>query len=484
MNQKIAVSVVFVAAMFMTIMDTTIVNVALPTIGREFHVRPDSVDTVAIGFLVSLAVCIPASGWLGDRFGPRRVLLISIVIFTAASALCGIATNLPQLVGFRVLQGVGGGLMVPVGMALLYRTFPPAERVRASSILVIPTAMAPALGPVLGGVLVTYLSWRWVFYVNLPIGIAALLFGLVFLDEHHENTAGRFDVGGFLLSAAGLGLLMYGISEGPFKDWSDPLIIATIAIGAVLLVLMVVVELVVPQPLIDLRLFGDRLFRSSTAVLNLGSIAFLGVLFLVALFFQNGLGLSALQSGLLTFPEALGVMLGAQVVTRLLYPELGPRRVMIMGLLILATALGLLALIEADTNLWWIRVLLFVTGYGMGHVFTSCQAAGFATISPANTARASTIFNAIRQLGGAVGVALLSTIVATVGPVKIVDRKVVPNLTAYHYAFLAAAAVAVLGAVAALTVHDADAAQTMVRRGRRAPSRAMEEPEAVPVAGA
>jgi fucose permease len=156
---------------------------------------------------------------------------------------------------------------------------------------------------------------------------------------------------------------------------------------------------------------------------------------------------------------------------------------MIMGLLILATSLALLSRIDADTSLWWVRALLFVTGYGMGHVFTSCQAAGFATISPANTARASTIFNALRQLGGAVGVALLSTIVATVGPVKVVDRHVVPNLSAYHYAFLAAAAVAVLGALVALTVSDADAAPTMVRRGRLATSRAT-EPDAVPVAGA
>jgi EmrB/QacA subfamily drug resistance transporter len=483
MNQKIAVSVVFVAAMFMTIMDTTIVNVALPTIGREFHVRPDSVDTVAIGFLVSLAVCIPASGWLGDRFGARRVLLTSIVIFTAASALCGIASSLPQLVGFRVLQGVGGGLMVPVGMALLYRTFPPAERVRASSILVIPTAMAPALGPVLGGLLVTELSWRWVFYVNLPIGIAAVIFGFIFLEDHHENVAGRFDLGGFVLSASGLGLLMYGISEGPYKHWSDPLVIASIAIGAVLLIVMVVVETAITEPLIDLRLFGDRLFRSSTAVLNLASIAFLGVLFLVALFFQDGLGLSALQSGLSTFPEAIGVMLGAQIVTRLLYPTLGPKRVMIMGLLILATSLALMALVGAETNLWWMRALLFVTGYGMGHVFTSCQAAGFATISPADTARASTIFNALRQLGGALGVAFLSSIVATIGPVHIVDGRPAPNLAAYHYAFLAAAAVAVIAALTALTVNDADAAETMVRRRRRTTSPAA-EPKAVPVAGA
>ena len=255
MNQKIAVSVVFVSAMFMNIMDATIVNVALPTLGREFHVRPDSVDTVAIGYLVSLAVFIPASGWLGDRFGGKRVMLASVVIFTGASALCGMATSLPELVAFRILQGVGGGLMVPVGMALLYRTFPPSERVRASSILVIPTAMAPALGPVLGGLFVTEVSWRWVFYVNLPIGIAAFLFGLYFLHEQHEHPAGAFDTMGFLLSASGLGLAMYGVSEGPFRGWAEPLILGTISTGALLLAILVLVELRKAHPMIDVRLF-------------------------------------------------------------------------------------------------------------------------------------------------------------------------------------------------------------------------------------
>ena len=466
MNQKIAVSVVFVAAMFMNIMDVTIVNVALPTLGREFHVRPDSVDTVAIGYLVSLAVFIPASGWLGDRFGGKKILLTSVVIFTGASALCGMATSLPELVGFRILQGVGGGLMVPVGMALLYRTFPPAERIRASSILVVPTAIAPALGPVLGGLFVTDVSWRWVFYVNLPIGIAALLFGMYFLREQRDHAPGRFDITGFVLSAAGLGLTMYGVSEGPFRGWTTPLILGTICTGAALMVILVFVEAHKTAPMIDIELFKDSLFRSSCAVLALGSAAFLGSLFLVALFFQDGLGLSALQSGISTFPEALGVMLGAQVVTRLAYPVVGPRRVMIGGLLILTVTLVLMTLIGQGTSLWWMRLLLFVSGYGMSHVFVPSQAAGFATISPAATGRASTLFNAQRQLGGAIGVALLSTVVAAVGPVHFVSHRAMPNLASYHTAFLVAAAVAVIAAIAALTVNDAEAAHTMVRRGR------------------
>jgi EmrB/QacA subfamily drug resistance transporter len=484
MNQKVAVSVVFVAAMFLNIMDATIVNVALPTLGREFHVRPDSVDTVAIGYLVSLAVFIPASGWLGDRFGGKRIMLTSVVIFTVASALCGAATSLGELVFFRIIQGVGGGLMVPVGMALLYRTFPPAERVRASSILVIPTAMAPALGPVLGGILVTEASWRWVFYVNLPIGIGAFLFGLLFLQERQEEAPGSFDVIGFLLSAAGLGLLMYGVSEGPFKGWGTPPIVGTVVAGAVLLVAMILIELRTAHPMIDVRLFADRLFRSCCAVIGIGSSAFLGLLFLVALFYQDGLGLSALQSGLSTFPEAIGIMIGAQVVTRSLYPVFGPRRIMITGLLILAGTLALMTLVNANTNLWWMRLLIFVAGYGMSHVFVPSQAAGFATISPADTGRASTLFNAQRQLGGAVGVALLTSVVAAVGPVKVVGRHVLPNLAAYHAGFVVAAGVALLAAVAALTVNDADAEKTMVRRPKRSRNAAAPTGEPVKPAAA
>src|SRR5271156_1875139 len=210
MSQKVAVGAVFVAAMFMSIMDATIVNVALPTIGRDFQVSPTAVDAISIAFLVSLAVFIPASGWLGDRFGGKRVLLTAIVVFTVASALCGLATSLGELVAFRVLQGVGGGMLAPVGMAMLFRAFPPEERIRASSILTVPTAVAPALGPVVGGLLVTDLSWRWVFYVNVPIGIAAVVFGSIFLGHNVQSRPGRFDLPGFLLSGVGLGLLMYG----------------------------------------------------------------------------------------------------------------------------------------------------------------------------------------------------------------------------------------------------------------------------------
>jgi EmrB/QacA subfamily drug resistance transporter len=470
-NQKVAVSVVFVSAMFMSIMDATIVNVALPTIGRDFGVPATSVDGVSISFLVSLAVFIPASGWLGDRFGGKRVLLAAIVVFTSASVLCGLASSLGELVMFRVLQGAGGGMLAPVGMAMLFRTFPPEERIRASAILTTPTTLAAALGPVLGGLLVTDLSWRWVFFVNLPIGIVALLFGLLFLEGGAEHHPGRFDVPGFVLSGAGLGLLMYGVSEGPIKGWNQGFVLGTITGGALLLVLMVVVESRTTRPIADLRLLANRLLRSCSGVTVLVSAAFIGTLYVVVLFFQDGRGLSPLAAGLSTFPEAIGVMLGSQAASRVFYPRFGPRRHIAAGLVAVALSMSLMALIGQGTSLWWMRILMFAMGLGMAQVFVPAQAAAFATISSEATGRASTLFNVGRQLGGAIGVAIFTTAIVAVGPVTEVAGHVTPDLAAYHVAFMIAAAVSLVGVAVALRIRDADAVSTMVARRPRSSRR-------------
>jgi EmrB/QacA subfamily drug resistance transporter len=476
LNQKIAVSVVFVSAMFMSIMDITIVNVALPTIGRDFHIAPTAVDGIVIAFLVSLAVFIPASGWLGDRFGGKRVLMTAIVVFTVASALCGLAQNMTELVIFRVLQGAGGGMMAPVGMAMLFRVFPPAERVRASSILTVPTTFAPAIGPVLGGLLVTDLTWRWVFFVNLPIGIAAVTFGALFLEKTEPMDAGAFDAPGFLLGGSGLGLLMYGVSEGPLKSWSSSDVIGACVAGAVLLTAMVMVELRSSQPMVDLRLLSGRLFRSTNGVMFLVAAAFLGTLYLIPLYFQDARGLSALQSGLSTFPEAFGVMAGAQLASRVLYPRFGPRRHVTGGLISLTVLLLLLTQIGVSTNLWLIRGLMFLLGLAMGQVMVPNQAASFAMISPASTGRASTFFNTMRQVGSAVGVAVLSTVLISVGSTHASGGVSLPNLRAYHLAFATAALFSLAAIGFSVTIHDSDAAATMVRRGKRAAPAAGVEP--------
>jgi len=468
LSQKVVVGAVFVSAMFMNIMDITIVNVALPTIGRDFHIAPTAVDGVVIAYLVSLAVFIPASGWLGDRFGGKRVLLTAIAIFTLGSVLCGFAQDMTQLVVFRVLQGAGGGMMAPVGMAMLFRVFPPAERIRAASILTVPTTMAPALGPVLGGFLVTTLSWRWVFFVNLPLGIAAITFGALFLERMGTLDPGRLDLPGWLLGGAGLGLLMYGISEGPLKSWSSLDVVVSCTTGAVLLAIFVFVELRTAHPMVDLHLLSNRLFRSTNVVMFVVAAAFLGMLYLIPLYFQDARGMSPLQSGLSTFPEAFGVMIGAQFASRLIYPRVGPRRHITGGLLGLAACTLALTQVTVTTNLWLIRGVMFVLGWMMAQVMVPNQAASMAMITPDSLGRASTFFNTMRQVGSATGVAILSTVLIGVGSANGAGGTVAPDMTAYHLAFLTSAAFALVGVVFSLGIHDSDAAETIVRPRKRA----------------
>jgi EmrB/QacA subfamily drug resistance transporter len=371
-----------------------------------------------------------------------------------------------MLVLFRFLQGAAGGALAPVGTTMLYRTFPPAERVRVSSVLIIPTVIAPATGPVLGGLLVDSLSWRWVFFVNVPIGIAASLFGLVFLSEHREPKAGRFDLPGFLLAGIGLALALYALSEGPTSGWTSPAVLGSALGGLLLLSAFVVVELRRPEPLLDLRLLRNRLFCTANLVSLFSSAAFLGVLFVAPLFLQQGLGVTPLISGLTTFPEALGVLLSSQVVARL-YPRVGPRRLMAGGLTAVTIVMGLMSLMGADTNLWLMRVLMFLTGAGMAFAFVPVQTAAFATISSAATGRASALSNALRQLGSALGVAVIGEILSAVGPTRQgVNGRGLPNLAAYYAAFLAASVLALIAAGIALTISDRDAAPSMQRQPR------------------
>ena len=215
------VAVIYAASMFMSIMDTQIVNVALPTISRQFDTSTSSVQWIIIGYLISLAVFIPASGWIGDRFGTKRTYLTALLVFTVASGFCAASSNLVELVLARVLQGAGGGMMVPVGMAMLYRAYPPSERVNIARLITRVMVLAPATAPIIGGILITTLSWHWIFLVNIPVGIAVWIFGFVFLVEHRQQTSGRFDVTGLVLGGPGLALILFAVSEGPLVGWAS-----------------------------------------------------------------------------------------------------------------------------------------------------------------------------------------------------------------------------------------------------------------------
>ncbi len=484
-NPKISVSIIFVTAMFMSIMDSTIVNVALPALSHQFNAVGTSIDAIVVGYLVSLAIIIPASGWLGDRFGTKRIFLTALALFTLSSALCGLAPNLPLLIAFRVLQGIGGGALTPVGTAILYRTFPPAERIQVSRVLIIPTVLAPAAGPIIGGFLVVALSWHWVFYVNVPIGIAAFLFGLFFLPEHIEETSHKFDIPGFLLAGIGLALTMYALSEGPNYGWTSPDILISLCIGIIGLVIFVFVELRSTHPILDLRLFSNRIFRTTNLVSFFSAAGFLGLLYATPLFLQQARGVSALVSGLTTFPEAVGVLISSQIVARI-YPNIGPRRLIVGGLTSAAIFMALMTIIGSETSLWLMRALMFLVGAGMAFSFTSVQGASFATISSAQTGQASALFNAQRQIGSSIGVALLSSVMSAIGLVyRGTNGATLPNYAAYHAAFIASAAIVLLAAGIGLFVRDKDAASTMQSKKQQAQQRTVpqkpEELERTPV---
>jgi EmrB/QacA subfamily drug resistance transporter len=465
---KWIVAVVFVCGMFIDILDTTIVNVALPDLGREFHASTASIEWIVLGYLLSLAVWIPASGWIGDRIGTRRVFLFALAMFTFASALCGQANGLGELVAFRVLQGIGGGMLVPVGTAMLFRAFPPIERAKASTVLILPTVLAPALGPVLGGWLVTDVSWRWIFYVNLPVGALAFTIGFLFLREEREGIAGRFDLPGFVLSGGGLALALFALSQGPEKGWRSAEVALSGAVGVLMFVLLVIVETRVPEPLLALRLFRERMFRNANILLTFTYGSFIGVIFLMPLYLQNLRGLTPLESGLTTFPQALGVIVSSQVVGRL-YHRVGPRRLIVFGMLGLAAVTLPLAFVGLDTNLWQIRGIMFLRGIAMAFAFVPMQAATYANIASVDTGRASAIYSTQRQVAAALGVATLGTVLVSrinSANAGVTDPRLLAHgaLSGYHVAFLVGTVLVALAALSGLLIHDEDAASTMLSR--------------------
>ena len=462
--QEWVVATVFVTALFMSILDSTIVTVALPTIARDLAVTTASTGWVVIGYLLSLAVLIPASGWIGDRFGTRRVFLLALALFGVSSALCGLARDLELLVAFRVLQGAAGGMLLPVGTAMLFRTFPPKRRAHAASIIIVPTTVAPAMGPVLGGALVETVGWPGIFLVNVPIAAATLVFGWLFLHEHREAQPGRFDAPGFILSAASLSLVLLALTQAPDLGLGSPMVLAAGGIGLALGVVLIPIELRRREPLLKLRLLGERLFALVNVASFFGFGSYIGLLYVMPLFLQEAHHASPLESGLTTFPEAVGVILSSRVSARL-YPRVGPRRLIAGGLFGTTAAMLLCTQLDAGTNLWVVRGLMFGAGVAMASVFLSINAAAFAGIAHADMGRASAIFNTQRRVAAAAVVAVLATMLAGLVP-GLGTGTPAPDdvVAAFRIVFALNAAIAFVGAIAALAIRDSDAAETMVTR--------------------
>ena len=466
---KWVVAIVYVSALFLDILDTTIVNVAIPSLGRELHT--ENAEWVVLDYTLSLAVWIPTSGWLGDRFGTKRVFMFAQMALTCGSLLCGAAQTIGQLIAFRVVQGIGGGMLTPVGLAMLFRAFLPAERARASTLIMIPTLAAPALGLVLGGLIVTNVSWRWIFLVNGPIGLVALWFGWRHLQEHRHPATGRFDVAGFLLSGSALALIVYTLSEGPHSGWASPLVLTCGVAGVLAAIVMTVVELRIPSPMLDLGLLRNRMFRQCNIVGLFSIASFLGVTFVMPLYLQLLRGMTPLASGLTTFPQAFGVMVSSVIAGRF-YARVGPRRLMTGGFISAALAIALYTTLGLHTSLWLIRGLMFGRGVCMGFAFVPMQAASYATIDPSQNGRASSIFPTQRQVGVSLGVAIMASILAAHMSLSRAPlaNEVNRALTGVRWAFGVAVALALIAGLCSWFVRDEDAAGTMVARKRPAPA--------------
>jgi EmrB/QacA subfamily drug resistance transporter len=300
----LVVAAVVVVGAFMSILDTTIVNVALDALSQDLHAPLNDVQWVATGYLLALAVVIPLTGWTAERFGARRVWLTSVVLFVSGSVLCGLAWNLGSLIVFRVLQGLGGGMVMPIGMILITQAAGPQRVGRVMSIIGVPMLLGPVLGPVLGGLIVDHMSWRWIFFVNVPVGVVGVLMGLRWLPRTNPSEhPGRLDWRGFALLSPGLGLTVFGLAEtsthaglGSTSAWL-PLVT-----GLALVAAFVVHSLHVPRPLIDVRLFKNIAFSSAAATVLLFGVAFFGSMLLLPLLFQVARGQSALHAGLLMAP--------------------------------------------------------------------------------------------------------------------------------------------------------------------------------------
>lgn len=450
-DQRVVIPIMSVFTIFMVIVDGSITTVALPSLARQFHLSPAGLDGVVVIYPVCLGMVIPASAWLLERHDGRRVLLTGLALFTLASGLCGAAENLPQLIVFRALQGLAAGALMPVSQGLIFRTFTQHEQIRLSRITIIPQQLAPAIAPLLGGSLVVAFSWRWVFYANVPVGLGAVVFGLLFLGEHREQRAARLDLAGLLLSAAAMGSLMYGVCSGPDQGWAAPAVLVALVAGASLLSLAIRHQLRTDQPALRLRLFADRFFRKACLVSLVGLVPTMGTMFLVPLFLQQGQGRDAFASGSATFTEAFGVLLTMQLVG-VLYQRVGPGPIIGGGLLGVAAVELLLATCDTHTGLWTLRLYMFLLGVMMGAFFIPVTLASLTTLNRGDSAQAATLGTVVRQFGMALAPTVVTAALVLGSSHGRAATGVSPSVVAYQRAFLVLAGIALFAGAYAFSL--------------------------------
>jgi EmrB/QacA subfamily drug resistance transporter len=432
-------------AFFMESLDTTILNTAAPAIAAALRVAPLSMKSVLSSYTLSLAVFIPISGWMADRFGTRRVFASAIGLFTLGSFLCGISTDIHALVACRILQGCGGAMMVPVGRLTLVRTFAKSELVRAMSFVAIPSLVAPMLGPIAGGLIVGYFHWRVIFFINVPIGLVGLYMVYLHLPDYREEHTHPLDVGGLLLFGSGVGLLSYVLEVFGEHTLSSQEMLGMLAASALLLAAYGFRAARTAFPLLRLSLFGVRTFRAAVSGSFFTRLGVGGIPFLFPLLYQVGLGFTPIQSGLMLMPQAIAAMSLKPAMPAIL-ARIGYRGVLISNTVMLGLLIGAFATIGAHTPIWLIVIEAFFFGFFTSLQYTSMNTLVYADVSEHETSAASTIASTMQQMAISFGVASASLVTAFFIPDRFHSTPT-EMIHAIHRAFLVLGALTVLSTI-------------------------------------
>ena len=446
----------------MSILDSSIVNIALPSILRDFGANLESGQLVITSYLMALAVVIPLTGILADRVGMKRLYIITLLLFTLGSALCGFAWDMPTMVGFRVLQGLGGGMLQPLGMALVFTVITPMERPYFMGLLGIPVLLWPILGPTVGGYLTEYSHWRSIFLINIPIGGVGILLAFLLLQETPIRRDARFDVRGFALSAIAFPILVLSLSLASEVGWSAPapLLLLAIAIGA--LVLFIRVELGQPDPMLQLRLFANPMFRLSIGIQWIGFFSLFGLNYVLSLFLQIAHGWGAAETGLALLPMGITSFLTMNIAGRA-YNRLGPRPLAASGLFVLGLTSLLWTLVDQSTGIVPVLLLAGGRGIALGLFSQTVQMVAYNTVPDGQMPRATALVNVTQRINGGLSAAVLTTVLSlgllvqgAAAHTSVTARSVPLDqlVTAFQYSFYFMAALSVVGFVLSFRLHD------------------------------
>jgi EmrB/QacA subfamily drug resistance transporter len=428
-RDTLVVAGVVILGAVMSILDTTIVNVALDALARDLDAPLATIQWVATGYLLSLAVVIPLAGWFSERFGARRVWLVAVALFGIGSALCGLAASPEMLIAFRVLQGFGGGMIMPVSMSVLAQTAGPQRVGRVMSVVGVPMLLGPVLGPVIGGLIVSSVSWRWIFYVNVPIVLVALVLGSRILERDIGRAdAGRLDWLGVALLCPGMAAFVFGLSETESHGGlAQPIAYLPMLAGGVLIALFALHGLHSARPLLEVRLFRSRHFAAAAGTTFLIGAAMFGSMLVLPLYYQVARGQDALAAGLLMAPQGIGAALAMPLSGRLV-DRIGGGRVSIAGCAALALATLPFAFVTAHTSTLVLHGVLLVRGLGIGFAMMPAMAAAYSRLAAGQVPRATSALNAIQRIGGSIGTALLAVVLQR-------QARAEPAATAFAHTF-------------------------------------------------